>query len=1648
MSDANFTFKSFKPTLKQPTELGKKIEGTFKTQFNKVGINMKNLKENNGVIALNEKEESLKKKIFNLSKMETLVYSDEYLSNIFNKLKQDAAETYGYHWNETIMNIMFNDYILDDPAYLQKYKNTVAYKKKRRGEEGSNELEKHVQDKLDDVKKDGNQIQINRNKKVSDISKEKDQLEKTKDTAMQTHHDEDVPAQMRKVAEEVDQEMNELFGLGSPKSEIPQYKASALDTYYVKDGVAYGVYSKNLSNDQNAAMAAKFPSPQYQRMPWQVAINNGVKNVPAQVADAPQAQQQSSAVKAYAGNQAMQYNPSNVALYEELPKEIGKSNEAPYDKVMTNGDGFELEFNPETQAQAKKDAAQDATYIHVDETTGAASSGQFTAPLDAENTDKTYQNETTTSASSGQFSGPAIWAKNPENSRFAHKPAWKGGEILQEGVKSGDYLTDPATFKKYANLVEGYVKAEKLLSECAICEMQGEVDEASVKQDALKNLKAYNDLIAQYPHLQNDPDIMNAIQINTERANAPEPQRRQPIKPSVADTGRQFQNPQKQMMASPREEKIAQILQAQPYKNRMDLDKMNDRQLDGILGTIENERVHQMPEEASVDEHHLHSKKDKVDFILQHTYDDASDSAKYSDMELMAMPDNKLHQLYLDTEKSIGMNEIFGLGKPEQSLTNPTPATPNKFASNIMGFKNLMKNALRTEKWGQMISRQMDSYNDMIQGFMDKGMSPEQAAAQLVNLYTGVAESNASMKKGFESLTSLTESEGFNKNFVDSMKTDLEDTRDNKADVSHMSPKELEDKENLFKGGAISEGAKDLTLDGLTLWAAKNVLNSEMEQPFTAIQEFAKQNGMSLEGLKTKAKFFASNAAVFLPKQKAANVITIMKDLIANIDEMNSGDNGEEHDSPEMHQSHEAPHDEYTNPVDEKSVSKAQQRFMGMVHADQKGELENPSPAVAKAAASMSDKDAEDFASTKHKGLPNHVKEHDEEGEFDSPEDDVKQKFVYNPAINAKVKQSPVANAVSKEKQAFIDFLMSNYGVDSLDKLSYKQRQDVISKVMNKKVVMPQPAEKDEIGADISNATVGADDAGVVTEVGSGVSAGNTVPTQPMVNPTQPTSNDPYVELGRALAAANYENPSDEEAKEKAMIFMKNFADRNPDIHKVINIVKQKVSAMKEGMSEKFSSSPTDDHENSFEYYKETFHNGQFGQLKQLLEKIKAEGEVENLALYLDEMGQQELKDWTLKTLGSIEENWHKKDVVNPAEKGKHSGQSVADLRKQLANAKKRGDTSQEREDNFAIRAKTGWGKVGESMIDDQPDSMVNASDTSMAHTMDSPELNTAGVPSDGDGSTSTTPQEEPAITESKKSKNKNMNEDRKTPSMLNLDKVKKETAALTSKDMAQADALKQTKVYPEPKDFYIEQDVDKVQKDAKSGEEIEKEMLAKIQPKDEALHNNGDSTSGNNSIPKRNLTKAEMLELAMNRGKGIHNFVADNKPADKFEERMKKDMGEDMYKLRQDKMKFDSKAPMYNKDTQPIETGEDKEQFDKNKHGFNEAFSGKYTDDFGKVRIVEFQLAEVKEVASVEGGHKLTVDGMGNKYTQKVNESLNFKDITSKYNFYLVEGAVVKTAATAVEDKPLVNESFEKMKHLMNYNSNEFVNTKKSVKF
>jgi len=70
--------------------------------------------------------------------------------------------------------------------------------------------------------------------------------------------------------------------------------------------------------------------------------------------------------------------------------------------------------------------------------------------------------------------------------------------------------------------------------------------------------------------------------------------------------------------------------------------------------------------------------------------------------------------------------------------------------------------------------------------------------------------------------------------------------------------------------------------------------------------------------------------------------------------------------------------------LDEKAVSKKQQKFMGMAHAMQKGEkIPGASKELKKVAKTMKPSDTHDFAATKHKGLPEKVKSKKKEEEVE-----------------------------------------------------------------------------------------------------------------------------------------------------------------------------------------------------------------------------------------------------------------------------------------------------------------------------------------------------------------------------------------------------------------------------------------------------------------------------------------------------------------------------------------------------------------------------------------------------------------------------------------------------------------------------------------
>ena len=144
--------------------------------------------------------------------------------------------------------------------------------------------------------------------------------------------------------------------------------------------------------------------------------------------------------------------------------------------------------------------------------------------------------------------------------------------------------------------------------------------------------------------------------------------------------------------------------------------------------------------------------------------------------------------------------------------------------------------------------------------------------------------------------------------------------------------------------------------------------------------------------------------------------------------------------------------------LDEKALSKQQQKFMGMVYAVKKGEMKAPSPEVAKAAASMSKKSARDFAKTKHKGLPQVKEDILNEREYDEPGEGPRQKYGDMRGIDrsgpeikmggkwqSKARKEAGAAALAKAK--------SN-GIREMEEPTMEPSQDKSSEMQKKKIQM------------------------------------------------------------------------------------------------------------------------------------------------------------------------------------------------------------------------------------------------------------------------------------------------------------------------------------------------------------------------------------------------------------------------------------------------------------------------------------------------------------------------------------------------------------------------------------------------------------------
>ena len=324
------------------------------------------------------------------------------------------------------------------------------------------------------------------------------------------------------------------------------------------------------------------------------------------------------------------------------------------------------------------------------------------------------------------------------------------------------------------------------------------------------------------------------------------------------------------------------------------------------------------------------------------------------------------------------------------------------------------------------------------------------------------------------------------------------------------------------------------------------------------------------------------------------------------------------------------------------------------------------------------------------------------------------------------------------------------------------------------------------------------------------------------------------------------------------------------------------------------------------------------------------------------------------------------------------------------------------------------------------------------------------------------------------------MAEEKKTPSMVQGDRLRKENPKNFKKDLQHSGTKEVIDVEKEIQWKDQQTDVGDPQK---LGMDIEKQEIKSADMKSgEALKNVGDSTNRpGDEIPKRNLTSSEQEEVDLYRN-GQHSLNYDNEPSERFVDRMEADQGE-LFDVGEKQKEFKADAPTYNKDTQPVEDEQvEKVQFDKNvkKKGDEVAWNermglgsnvklaesmvtGRYIDELGKRRLMEFKLSEVQEFAKKDGeefatDHLFEMDftGLGNKYLAKtvdkkvvVNEAVaNTLETDSFFtdgnNVFVIQAkAQSLNEGATLEEKPVINEEVDKMKHLLGYKPDAYVDTK-----
>lgn len=639
----------FKPTNRTPeTPMGTQVNNEIKKQNAIRGLSEID-------VNLSEEEKSRKKKIFKLAKMEALVHSDDKLSSIFKKILEDnPEEKYGYHWNETVMNILFNDYVLNNAVYFEKYKNAVPVEKKRRDRSAINALMK------DDGETDNNDQKSNETAQPpmqnmsaqftpnSGIDANLDEINLFGGGSFDTSHwfvkpqefkpndllvfnkktgslidilsHANLAQQLPKYKSLVNQGIEIVDPKGTTaqnlkvilsKYKIPREIVNALKTMLAQKPQGQMTTSLNQeryepTTDAGKALQQKLntPKPQSQHslkadQKLQGSLDNFMDKLDQPrrtIGSSTPQEKMSPSLSEYgedSGGQDMHwgmYNKNNLTTSKSVFPSAYDVAHEIANQIQTQGDGSFYEKQVEQLVQQHFNEISIPDYVYKKIMSDDGWWEDLYFNLNDILSKGVQVSETTTSASSGQYSQPAIWAKDKKNMRFARKPAWSGGQIVGES-----YITDPACFAKYLKALEidDFLNETYDMAEAAFAEHGSGMSDIE-RQSLVKALK--NVLTNAMKRMGLEPEeyrqnFLTVIEDIKKELNA--------VDPNALNNDQNL----KEHHLDNRDEKIEFIMQNQPYRDRSELEMEDDSEIEAIYNTIESEKEsHWLAQEESIQE--------------------------------------------------------------------------------------------------------------------------------------------------------------------------------------------------------------------------------------------------------------------------------------------------------------------------------------------------------------------------------------------------------------------------------------------------------------------------------------------------------------------------------------------------------------------------------------------------------------------------------------------------------------------------------------------------------------------------------------------------------------------------------------------------------------------------------------------------------------------------------------------------------------------------------------------------------------------------------------------------------------------------------------------------------------------------------------